>query len=79
LTSIFAGIKIFPLNRRSSTGFGLRVKESKCLEVQRDASQGGKTVEVEQLTSEAERFEIQREVVSSMENVGDKRLSTWKK
>jgi len=28
---------------------------------------------------EAGRFEFQREAVSLMENVGDKRLTTWKK
>jgi len=34
-------------------------------------SHGCKTVEVKQLTSEAGKFEFQREAISSMDNVGE--------
>jgi len=59
--------------------FGLSEEGCKSLRVRRDVSHECKTVEVKQLLLRREYFEFQKGAVSSMENVGGKRLSRWKK
>jgi len=39
---------------------------------------GDETVKVKQLSLKREDSNFKREMVSSIENVGDKRISTWK-
>jgi hypothetical protein len=48
------------------------------IKVRQDSSQVAKTVEVKQLPLEQEGLNFKREAISSKQNMGDKRLSTWK-